>query len=112
MFYCQVCQEYIWRLHARNALGFAPKAVGNWWDNQEEIDIVAVGEETLLVGECKWTTKPVGLDLLDALKAKAQRLPTPSANIRYALLARAGFTEEYSARPSRKKSCWLIWKRC
>ena len=89
-----ICQEYIWRLHTRNALGFAPKAVGHWWDNQEEIDIVAVGEEMLLVGECKWTTKPVGLNLLDALKAKAQRLPNPGQKIQYALFARAGFTEE------------------
>jgi uncharacterized protein len=37
---------------------------------------VAVGdsEGALLVGECKWTTRPVGTDLLSDLQAKVRRL--------------------------------------
>lgn len=91
-----ICQEYIWRRHASGELGFVPKAVGRWWDGQAEIDVVAAGTDQILVGECKWTTRPIGVNMLDALKEKVGRLPLPkqSAEIRYALLARAGFTDD------------------
>jgi len=91
-----ICQEYLWRAHAAGNLDFAPKSIGNWWDNQEEIDVVAVGSGRILVGECKWTTKPIGLNILESLKEKAKRVPLPkqSASVGYALFARSGFTEE------------------
>ena len=91
-----ICQEYLWRLHARGELGFTPKAVGNWWDSQEEIDVVAIGTDQILVGECKWTARPIGLNILESLKEKARRLPvsSPSTKISYALFARAGFTDD------------------
>lgn len=36
--------------------------------------MVAVGQNALLVGECKWTNRPVGTSILDGLKRKAHML--------------------------------------
>jgi hypothetical protein len=62
------------RRAALRRLPFIPQRVGAWWNNEEEIDLVAVGEEALLVGECKWTGRPVGTNILDDLKRKAHVL--------------------------------------
>ena len=91
-----ICQEYIWRRHAAGELGFVPKAVGHWWDGQEEIDVVALGDEIILAGECKWTSKPVGINILDSLRNKTQRL-SAKATMQYVLFARSGFTDELRA---------------
>jgi len=35
-------------------LDFIPKKVGRWWNNKEEIDIVAFDDENIAFIECKW----------------------------------------------------------
>jgi AAA+ ATPase superfamily predicted ATPase len=45
--------------------------MGRWWDRNEEIDLVAIGEDTILFGEVKWSRKPVGTDIYKALRTKA-----------------------------------------
>ncbi|HIQ06131.1 MAG TPA: ATP-binding protein, partial [Anaerolineae bacterium] len=95
-----ICREYVWRLHQTGELGFTPQAVGSWWDRQEEVDVVAVGEEELLVGECKWRARPVGTNILDDLKRKAHLLIQQGnwTRVHYALFSRSGFTSALEAR--------------
>jgi hypothetical protein len=76
-----------------------PQRIGSWWNNEEEVDLVATSEEALLLGECKWTSRPVGTNILDNLKRKAhllmvseKRTQSTSPQVHYALFARAGFT--------------------
>jgi len=38
-------------------LDFTPKKVGRWWNNKEEIDIVAMDDENICFIECKWQNK-------------------------------------------------------
>lgn len=91
----KICQEYVWHAYEDGSLDFVPQRVGNWWSHRDEIDVVAVGDEQFLVAECKWTAKPVGLNILNTLKQKAQQLPLPQGSrLGYALFARAGFTDE------------------
>ena len=75
-------------------LDLVPRSVGRWWDDHDEIDVVAVGEEGALLGECKWTTRPVGTNVLAELRRKAQPLLARQGwrRVTYALFARAGFT--------------------
>jgi AAA+ ATPase superfamily predicted ATPase len=49
----EVCRDY---LRHSTSLPFVPDRVGGWWthDTTEEIDAVALGENELLVAECKW----------------------------------------------------------
>jgi len=99
-----VCREYIWRLHRKGELSFTPRVVGSWWDRQEEIDLVAVGDEDILVGECKWTTRSVGTNILDDLKRKAHPLIRRGnwTHTHYALFSRSGFTSALEARAKDK----------
>lgn len=43
--------------------------VGRWWDKNEEIDIGAVNPRlnSILFGEVKWSSQPVGIDIFAAL---------------------------------------------
>ncbi|MEZ4735791.1 MAG: DUF234 domain-containing protein [Caldilineaceae bacterium] len=64
----------------------------------QEIDLVAINEadKTLLVGECKWTQRPVGTNILADLQRKAQRLIGSEAGwqLQFALFAKSGFTPD------------------
>jgi uncharacterized protein len=91
----EAARQHVARLAQEEQLPFLPDRIGSWWDRQMEIDVVAVSdsEEALLVGECKWTTRPVGPDLLSDLKAKVRRLDPRGAwpNVTYMLWSKSGF---------------------
>ncbi|MCX6371497.1 MAG: ATP-binding protein, partial [Actinobacteria bacterium] len=77
----------------RDLAGF----VAPWWTREAELDVVALGEEGVLLGECKWSTRPVGLDVLNSLRTRRElfRAATgtgPKEPARLALFSRSGFT--------------------
>jgi len=85
----------------QGALSVTPSRVGRWWSPQGEIDLVALDDRhsELLVGECKWTERPVGVNVLEELKGKVGLLPGgPWGRIVYALCAKRGFTPALRAR--------------
>ena len=95
----QLSREWVVRAGASTALPLSPRAVGRWWTRQAEIDVVALGDEGVLLGECKWSTRPVGLDVLDALRVRGEvfRGETGMAAhepVWYALFSRSGFTPD------------------
>jgi len=89
-------REHVAYLAQQGALPFLPERIGSWWDRQAEIDVVAVSdtEGSLLVGECKWSNSPVGVNILDDLKRKAQALNVAGQwqRVWYALWSKSGFT--------------------
>lgn len=95
-----VCREYLWQLYREGGLPFMPRTVGSWWTRNEEIDVVALGENSILLGECKWTIKPIGENILDDLARKAQPLLRQGqySHVHYALFSRSGFTPALAAR--------------
>ncbi len=86
------------RLARAGELPFLPERIGGWWERGEEIDVLAVSdaEGAILIGECKWSVNPVGLDVLVDLKRKAQVLGAQERwpQVSYVLFAKAGFTPE------------------
>ena len=42
------------RFHPERYMDFIPTKVGRWWNNKEEIDIVAFNDEHICFIECKW----------------------------------------------------------
>ena len=40
--------------HPQRYLPFVPKKIGRWWNNKEEIDIVAYDDNRIAFFECKW----------------------------------------------------------
>ena len=93
--YEEVCKEIIGQFRGR----FFPfERVGKWWEKNEEIDLVAFNAATdqILFGECKWSEKPVGTNILEALKKKATLVEwgTHERKEYYALFSKSGFTPE------------------
>jgi len=95
-------RAYVAQVARANQLGFLPERVGSWWERAAEVDVVAVSDAdgALLLGECKWSVKPVGTDVLDDLKNKTALVDPDGRwpSVSYALFAKAGFTPALVAR--------------
>ncbi|MBQ4269533.1 MAG: AAA family ATPase [Clostridia bacterium] len=95
--YEDVCREKMWELSAQGkTLSF--EKIGRYWGSKAgEIDIVAVGneEKNLVLGECKYTKKEKGLELLHALQEKTPAIMalTGVKNVQYIIFSTAGFTK-------------------
>jgi len=92
----EICQQFFWQAGLSGKLPFIPTNVGNWWNANEEIDLIVMGERDAILVECKWTSKPVGIDILAELERKANLVHTELENhqIRFALCSRSGFTPQ------------------
>ncbi len=92
--YEHVAREILWK-HRKNIFPF--DSVGRWWHKNEEIDIVAINRElnSILFGEVKWSTKPVGTDVYEDLKHKARMVEWGKAGRKefFCLFSKSGFTE-------------------
>ena len=85
-----------------------PERVGTYWDRHTQVDVVAISwaERALLLGEARWTARPVGVDALDALQAKAPAIrPASDWAVQYALFSRSGFTDPLRSRAAREGAC-------
>lgn len=93
--YEDICRERCLELLHSGEMSFS--AIGRWWQKNEEIDLVALDEEsnTIWLGECKWSINPVGEDVYRDLKRKAGLVQWGRENRRerFMLFSRSGFTE-------------------
>lgn len=93
----EVSAQLLSKLNSLGQLPFKAARIGAWWSRTEEIDVVALSDDfaQVLVAECKWTQKPVGVNILSDLKLKTPSLTQqiPADKIYYALFSRSGFTE-------------------
>lgn len=82
----------------RPAFPVACSRVGRWWHDELEVDVVGIDETstTILLGECKWTTEPVGGGLLSDLESiePEVRWRGVDRSVQYALFSKAGFTSD------------------
>lgn len=96
--YEDICMEEMWRLNALEKWDFTFDKAGRWWNNQNEIDIVAFDSrgKDMIFGECKYWEGKVGINILHALeeKAKAVGWKREQRNEHFILFAINGFTEE------------------
>lgn len=96
--YEDVCRERMWDLNAREVWPFHFSKIGRWWDGKNEIDIAALDPDgkNLILGECKYWQKPVGMNILYELEQKSASVGWKRENrhIWYVLFGAAGFTEE------------------
>ena len=69
---------------------------GRWWDKNDEIDVVGLGEDKIIFGECKWSEKHVGLNVLYQLKEKSKKVKWKNG-IReefFILYSKSGFSDD------------------
>jgi hypothetical protein len=97
----EASRQLVARMARQGTLPFLPENIGAWWDRDAEIDVLAISrtEKKALVGECKWSIRPVGVNVLDELKQKAQILTRSgdAGHTYYALFSRSGFTPALEA---------------
>lgn len=74
--YENVCKEKMWDLNIKGKLGFTFDKLGRWWNSNEEIDIVGFDSNgnDIIFGECKYTNKPMDVDVLSKLENKAAKV--------------------------------------
>ena len=83
---------------------------GRWWSKTDEIDVVGVGEDYLIVGECKYSNKKVGTDILKELKIKSKKIESKLPIKHYLLFSKSGFTKALIEISSKDDSIILIDK--
>ena len=84
----EICQQYFWQDGLSGNLSFLPDKIGRWWGANEEIDLVVVGEKDAILVECKWSSQPVGTNILADLERKGsvvQREFSMTRKIQFAL---------------------------
>jgi len=93
----KICAEILGYLVGKGGIKVNYDAAGRWWGSNEEIDLVAIeGDTPVFAAECKWSRKPIGIDILRDLKRKVSLLVpgAQTSDIRLGLFARTGFTKE------------------
>ena len=106
----QACQQYLWRQGLAGCLEFIPEQVGSWWQASQEIDLVLLGPGNASLVECKWTSRPVGIDILLDLEGKAPVIAKEigSRKMDYILCAKSGFTKQLLELASERNDIRLI----
>ncbi|WGS64903.1 ATP-binding protein [Marinitoga aeolica] len=84
----KIAKQYVERIES-------PQIIGKWWDKDIEIDLVAIHEEKLIVGECKYTNKKVDDRVLQKLQLKTYKMldeiKFEPKEIIYYLFSKSGF---------------------
>ena len=44
----EICGQFLWRLGLNSKLPFIPLRIGGWWQANEEIDLIAIGQDAAL----------------------------------------------------------------
>jgi AAA+ ATPase superfamily predicted ATPase len=106
----EVCHQFLWRLGLRGELPFVPLRVGGWWRASQEIDAVAVGQDAALLAECKWSRRPVGIDILRDLerKASAAGRELDGRRLLFGLFSRSGFTAQVQREAAQRDDLFLF----
>lgn len=93
--YEAVTREICARLMEEGHMQFT--VIGKWWSRNEEVDLVALDEETRTAyfGECKWSNKKVGVNVYEDLIGKSHLVDwyNDDRTSRFMLFSKSGFTE-------------------
>lgn len=103
----EAAREYIATRAQAGKLPFLPERIGGWWGRGGEFDVLAISpsERTALVGECKWSVNLVGMNVLEDLTQRANRMAQESniEQLHFALFSRKGFTDALKERAGKNR---------
>lgn len=97
----EICRQYLYQKEIYQTLPFMFGKLGRWWGNnpkekrEEEIDIVALGENQVLLGECKWRNEKTDAKVLKTLVERGNLLMYPEKY--YYVFSKSGFEENVEA---------------
>ncbi len=71
-----VCRQWMismqGKTHAGHTIRF--RQIGSWWDGPDEIDVVALGDNVVYCGECKYRTKAMTKAELETFVERAKKV--------------------------------------
>lgn len=109
--YEKVCRELIFGFE--DSL-FSFEKVGKWWEKEEEMDLVALNEREnkIVFGECKWSSRAVGIDIFLNLERKAALVQWGKSGRKeyFILFSKSGFTSEMKKMAKERKNIILVEK--
>ena len=110
--YEDICTEKMWQLNADGIWDFHFNKVGRWWNNDTEIDIVAIDKagNDIIFGECKYSNNKIGFDVLNELERKAARVEWRKTERRnhFILFSINGFSDDLLKLEKIRKDLILI----
>lgn len=108
----QMAIEYLEAIIKMGTIPFYLQEYGAWWGNnpiekrQEEIDLVALGDDAVIFGECKWWNQQVGQRVINSLIDKSKLFN--ENNKHYILFSKSGFTESLIETANNQKQIYLV----
>lgn len=103
-----VCRQWMSRRIADGSIDMLPSRVGSWWGTdliaheRADVDVVALGsDDDLVCGECKWTSRPTGADVLETLERRARSVMSNPTSLQLIVFSKAGF-EDSARREARR----------
>jgi len=87
--------------HPEHYLDFIPQKIGRWWNKNDEIDLIAIGEQNIALIECKWQNQPVDIHTYQKIVKKSQWINT-KLPVSYILFSKAGFHDSLEKIPNLK----------
>lgn len=96
----EVCRQWIARQITEGTIDLIPTRLGTWWGTdatdrqQADVDVVATGcNGELLCGECKWTKRPVGADVVELLEQRARSVIDEPGHTELFVFSKSGFSD-------------------
>ena len=109
--YEDICREKMWELNASGAWPFLFSKVGRYWSGNTEIDIAATDPdgENIILGECKYWSEPVGINVLRDLEEKTKYIDwhRDTRKAWYVLFSANGFTRELEELAAKREDVLL-----
>lgn len=108
----EICTQYLYLPALIASAPFLYSKTGRWWGNnpakkkQEEIDIVALNEDHILLGECKWQNAPIGADVLESLLTQGNLFYMPKKY--FYVFAKRTFSEECGKMAAKYENVFLV----
>ena len=99
-------------------LPFMPLHIAKWWGNvqnegawqESEVDLVAFDDHNIIIGECKYKNKMIGIKELAELRSKSVSISVGGRRVYYLLASKKGFTKELIEEKKIAKDLILIEK--
>ncbi len=107
-----ICRDYLLYKSGRGELPFRIMKLGKWWGNnqatkkEEEIDLLGLGDNQAIIGECKWTNARVGIGELERLREKGSIIACKDRI--FVIFSKSGFTTDLQELAAKDESVYLV----
>lgn len=112
----ELCRQWV---RNRGRQGYLPsylEKVGSYWNKQTQVDVVGINwsEQTMLLGEARWTSRAIGVQVLDGLRQKTAAVLSAAGadtnwHVQYILFSRSGFTQPLQEQAQREGVLLVDW---